>query len=105
MKLTLAVHEVSDAKLGSGTSLDDGILTVDADELREAILEDRRIQSVDIEIASPGQPCRIGVVFDILEPRAKEPGTGSDFPRPARPHGRCGAGYNARAARRGGNHR
>ena len=80
MKLTLAIHEVSDAKLGSGTSLDGGILTVDADELREAILEDRRIQSVDIETASPGQPCRIGVVFDILEPRAKEPGTGSDFP-------------------------
>ena len=80
MKLTLAIHDVSDTKLGSGTLLDGGVLTVDADELREAILEDRRISSVDIEVANPGQPCRIGVVFDILEPRAKEPGTGTDFP-------------------------
>ena len=80
MKLTLAVHEVDDMRLGAGTALDGGTLTVDADELRDAILEDRRIESVDIEVANPGQPCRIGVVFDILEPRAKEPGTGTDFP-------------------------
>ena len=33
-----------------------------------------------MRLANPGEPCRIGVVFDILEPRAKEPGTGSDFP-------------------------
>ena len=50
MELTLAIHTVSDAKVGSGTSLDGGVLTVDAEELREAILEDRRIESVDIEI-------------------------------------------------------
>ena len=80
MKLTLAIHSVNDARTGSGTRLDGGMLTVDVDELRDAVLQDRRLQSVDVEIASPGQPCRIGVVFDILEPRAKEPGTGSDFP-------------------------
>ncbi len=80
MKLTLAIHSVSDAHLGSGTSLKAGVLTLDVDELRDVLLEDRRLQSVDVEIANPGQPCRIGVVFDILEPRAKEPGTGSDFP-------------------------
>ena len=92
MKLTLAIHEVSDAKVGSGTSLEGGVLTVDADELREAILEDRRIESVDIEVANPGEPCRIGVVFDILEPRAKEPGTGSDFPGLLGPMAMAGQG-------------
>ncbi|MCH7946100.1 MAG: hypothetical protein IIC73_08835, partial [Armatimonadetes bacterium] len=38
------------------------------------------LQSVDIEIVASGEDCRIGVVFDIIEPRAKEPGSGSDFP-------------------------
>lgn len=80
MKLTLAIHPINDARFEAGTRLDGSTLIIDREELQNAILEDRRIQSVDIEIASPGQPCRIGVVFDILEPRAKEPGTGSDFP-------------------------
>lgn len=53
---------------------------MDLDELRRIILEDGRLQSVDIEIVSPGEECRIGVVFDIIEPRAKEPGSGPDFP-------------------------
>ncbi|MCH7751349.1 MAG: hypothetical protein IH898_04265 [Planctomycetes bacterium] len=36
------------------------------------LLEDRRLESVDLEIVCPGDPCRVGYVFDILEPRAKE---------------------------------
>ena len=33
-----------------------------------------------MEVANPGEACRIGVVFDIIEPRIKEPGEGSDYP-------------------------
>ena len=80
MRLTLAKHPITDIRFGDATRLDGATLIVDQEEMRQHLLDDRRIQSVDIEIAKPGEPCRIGVVFDILEPRAKEPGTGSDFP-------------------------
>ena len=80
MRLTLAIHLIDSMRIGDRTCLDGNDLSVDPEELREIILEDRRLRSVDIEIASPGEDCRIGVVFDIIEPRAKEPASGSDFP-------------------------
>ena len=44
-----------------------------ARRFRAVLLEDRRIQDVEVEIARPGEDCRIGVVFDrknhlILQP-------------------------------------
>jgi hypothetical protein len=80
MRLTLAIHNVDSIHFGDETRLDRNELAVDPDNLRQIILEDRRLQSVDIDIVAPGEDCRIGVVFDIIEPRAKEPGSGSDFP-------------------------
>ncbi|MCI0825403.1 MAG: hypothetical protein J4N89_12635 [Chloroflexi bacterium] len=80
MELNLAVHHVNAMRFGPSTGLDNGALAVDLDGLREYLLEDSRLDSVDIQIAGPGEACRIGGVFDILEPRAKEPGSGSDFP-------------------------
>jgi glycine reductase len=35
---------------------------------------------VELEIVRPGESCRAGPVFDIIEPRAKEPGSSPDFP-------------------------
>lgn len=80
MKLTLANHPVTDLRAGDATRLDGTELTVNLNELRRLLLEDTRLESVDIEIVRPGEQSRIGSVFDILEPRAKEPGDGSDFP-------------------------
>ena len=80
MRLTLAIHNVDSIHFGDETRLDRNELAVDPDNLRQIILEDRRLQSVDIDIVAPREDCRIGVVFDIIEPRAKEPGSGSDFP-------------------------
>ena len=78
MKLTLAIHPITELRAGPKTELDGSSLQVDLEELRRYILEDRRLESVDLEIVSPGEPCRVGYVFDILEPRAKEPGSGQD---------------------------
>jgi glycine reductase len=55
-------------------------LLVNQEALRQYLLEDRRLVSVEVHIVRPGESCRFGVVYDILEPRAKEPGTGPDFP-------------------------
>ncbi len=42
--------------------------------------EDKRFSRVDIELAHPGESCRILQVLDVIEPRAKTKGSGEDFP-------------------------
>ncbi len=80
MELTLARHPITDIRLGDATRLDGASLEVDAAGLRALLLEDDRLQGVDLEVVRPGESCRAGPVFDIIEPRAKEPGSSPDFP-------------------------
>ena len=80
MNLTLANHPITELRPGPNTVLEGSRLQVDLAELRRYLLEDHRLETVDLEIVSPGEPCRVGYVFDILEPRAKETGSGPDFP-------------------------
>jgi glycine reductase len=56
------------------------MLEVSEVALRQHLLEDRRLECVDLAIVHPDEACRFGVVFDIVEPRAKAPGAGPDFP-------------------------
>ena len=79
MQLTLAVHPITDIQFGTRLSLDGSALTVDGEELRRLVLEDAAIDSVDFDIVRPGESCRAGPIFDVVEPRAKADG-GSDFP-------------------------
>ena len=80
MELTLAIHQIRALRFGDSTHLDGSTLVVDQASLATHLLEDPRLQSVDMDIANPGEACRIGVVFDIIEPRAKASGAGSDYP-------------------------
>jgi sarcosine reductase len=80
LSLTMAIHNISSMAPGSRTELVGTGLQVDIEELRRYLLEDTRLDEVDLEIAGPGDSFRAGYVFDILEPRAKEPGSGPDFP-------------------------
>ncbi|MBI2887879.1 MAG: hypothetical protein HYY02_11805 [Chloroflexi bacterium] len=80
MRLTLEIHPVTEMRVGDATALQGTALSLEREELRRSLLEDQRLHAVDLEIVAPGEACRFGVVFDILEPRAKEPGAGSDFP-------------------------
>ena len=80
MQLTLAYHTISDVQFSAATRLDGATLHVDQAALHAYLLEDRRLASVATDIVRPGESCRVGIVFDILEPRAKEPGSGPDFP-------------------------
>ena len=80
MRLTLAYHPVTDIRFGATTQLQGTVLEVSEAGLRQHLLEDRRLQGVDLAIVHAGEDCRFGVVFDIVEPRAKEPGAGPDFP-------------------------
>ena len=80
MQLTLAKHPISDIRFGAGMKLDGAVLNVDTDELRRTVLEDENINSVDFDVVRPGEPCRAGPIFDVIEPRAKAPDSGVDFP-------------------------
>lgn len=80
MRLVLAEHPIEALTAGDNTKLSGSHLQINLGELRANILEDSRLQTVDLEILSPGEPGRVGYVFDIVEPRAKEPGSGVDFP-------------------------
>jgi sarcosine reductase len=80
MQLTLAIHPVADIRFGETTRLDGTSLIVDKDQLRNLILEDETLEDVGFELVRPGENCRIGPVFDIVEPRAKALESSPDFP-------------------------
>jgi Glycine/sarcosine/betaine reductase component B subunits len=92
MQLTLANHPVSEIRFGAPTRLNGTMLVVDPEELRRVVLEDESILGADFEIARPGESCRAGPVFDIIEPRAKAPGSGPDFPGILGPPTTAGSG-------------
>ena len=72
MELTLNCYPVSEMHFGDSTRLNGTSLEVNADELRDLLLANGSLQSVDLEIVRPGENCRAGPVFDIIEPRAKK---------------------------------
>ena len=81
MRLTLVIHPITEIRSGATTRLDGTRLEINKAELERHLLEDTRLASADFEIVRPGENCRVGGVIDILEPRAKDPGSiGSDFP-------------------------
>src|ERR687898_2852473 len=80
MELTLEIHPITAIRLGQSTTLDGTSLAVDAEQLRALLLEDSTLTAVDLAVACPGESCRAGPVFDIIEPRAKAPDSSPDFP-------------------------
>ncbi|HWH76637.1 MAG TPA: glycine/sarcosine/betaine reductase component B subunit [Candidatus Binatus sp.] len=80
MALTLTYHPITEIRFGAGTSLDGTSLCADEMELRRLVLEDSAIESVDFAIVRPGDSCRAGPIFDIVEPRAKARDASPDWP-------------------------
>jgi len=80
MQLSLAHHPISEIEFGAPARLDGTVLIVDGAELRRLLLADEFLVGIDFDIVSPGESCRAGPIFDIVEPRAKAPGAGGDFP-------------------------
>ena len=104
MHLTLSIHpSLRNSLRRPHRSWKASALEVSKQALTRLLLEDRRLEGVDIEIVSPGESCRLGIVFDILEPRAKESGSGSDFPGILGPYAVAGQGITPCAARRSSN--
>jgi glycine reductase complex component B subunit alpha and beta len=80
MQLALAQHPISEIQFGTSTALDGNNLVIREHDVRELVLQDTSLAAVDFAIVRPGENCRAGPIFDVVEPRTKEPGTGTDFP-------------------------
>jgi glycine reductase complex component B subunit alpha and beta len=91
MRLSLLWSDVRALRAATATRLVDGTLDVGVEALCALVLEDRRLARAHIDLASPGESCRIGRVFDVIAPRSKLDG-GQDFPGVLGALGRVGSG-------------
>lgn len=80
MPLELANFPVNDVSFGPRTYWEGGVLHLDRAELSALVREDPYVDSVEIQIARPGESARIANVRDILEPKAKVGGTAVAYP-------------------------
>src|SRR5262245_63853306 len=78
MRLELAWSDVDEVIAAAATRLAGKRLEIDLDGLRELLSADSRLTRVRLDLAHPGERCRIGRVFDVVAPRAKA--DGEDFP-------------------------
>jgi glycine reductase len=91
MRLQLDILNIKDVQFADQTTIIDGVLYINRQELQEFLKEDKRLSRVDIELAHPGEKCRIIQVSDVVEPRAKKNGD-VDFPGALGRQGMVGRG-------------
>ncbi len=80
MKLEMGYIHISDVILGNESKIENGVLTVDVQAIKDLILEDEHLKDVSLDVAHPGESTRITPVKDVIEPRVKVEGRGGIFP-------------------------
>ena len=80
MRLEIGNIFIQDIQFGAETKVENGVLYVNKEELLAEIGGDERIESIDFDIARPGESVRIIPVKDVVEPRVKVEGNGGIFP-------------------------
>lgn len=92
MRLELSILRIHDVRFGEKTTVRDSVLYINRLELQELLQQDRRLSRVEIELAHPGEKCRILQVSDVIEPRAKVGEGATDFPGALSKQGVVGEG-------------
>jgi sarcosine reductase len=92
MRLQLDLHHIRGIQFGDRTTLADGVLWINRQELRELLAQDKRLGEVDIDLTRPGEKCRIIQVTDVVEPRCKTSEGFVDFPGALTEKGGAGNG-------------
>ena len=92
MRLQLGIHHIRGVQFGDLTTIADGVLQINRQELCELLAQDKRLGEVDVELARPGEQCRIIQVTDAVEPRCKTSEGFADFPGALSEKGRAGDG-------------
>jgi sarcosine reductase len=80
VKLELNIINIKNVQFGKKTVVNQACLSINRQELAGLLKTDKRLDEVSIELAQPGERCRIIRVGDIIEPRAKLDSRGQDFP-------------------------
>ena len=80
MKLELGLIHVTDLQFGDVSKVEDHVVYINQEDIKNRILEDETIESVELHIAKTGESVRITPVKDVVEPRVKVSGNGGVFP-------------------------
>jgi glycine reductase len=80
MRLELNILKIRDVRFADKTAVSEGVLSINRSQLQALLLEDRRFGAMEIEVARPGERCRIVQILDVIEPRAKTSDGDEDFP-------------------------
>lgn len=80
MRLELGNIFIKDVQFGDNTKVENGTLYVNKEELIALVSDDQNLESVDVQLARPGESVRITPVKDVIEPRVKVEGPGGIFP-------------------------
>lgn len=78
MRLDLGCIHIKEVRFGAATGIEDQILSINRDELISLLEQEPLFERVEIELAHPGESCRIIRVLDVLEPRYRM--NGPNFP-------------------------
>lgn len=90
MRLDLGKIHVHDVRFGAQTALDNHDLSINREELISFLGQEPLFERVEIELAHPGESCRILRVLDVLEPRYRL--NGPNFPGALDSNGLVGDG-------------
>ena len=90
MRLDLGCIHIEDVRFGAKTAIENHALSIDRRELTSLLEEEPLFERVEIELAHPGESCRIIRVLDVLEPRYRIDGV--NFPGALDGNGLVGEG-------------
>ena len=80
MRLELGKIYIKDIQFGAETKVLNGVLFINKEELLKEVGGDERLQTINFDLAKPGDETRIIPVKDVIEPRVKVVGKGGIFP-------------------------
>lgn len=80
MKLVLNTIDIEEIKFSEKTTITDKVLYINRSELVELLEQDKNLSRIEVELARPGEKCRILQVIDVIEPRARIGENEGDFP-------------------------
>jgi sarcosine reductase len=80
LRLELNIVRIKKVQFDDKTAVHNGVLSVDRQALTALLAQDSRLKEIEIELANPGEKCRILNTADIIEPRARTASSGPDFP-------------------------
>jgi glycine reductase len=91
MRLEVGSVHIDEVRFDARTGVSGHALTIDRAELAALLATDPAFAAVELELAHPGESCRVIRIIDVIEPRYRL--EGSNFPGALDPMGLVGEGH------------